>query len=73
MSRPPRGATSVIEGLDETWERCEWFLDMTSEESDELSRRFHELCIPYTHGRRERPDGTRRVSVQFMIRREPDT
>ena len=59
-------------GADEPWERCEWFLDMTAEESEELSRQFHELCLPYSYGHRERPEGARRVRVQFLLCQESD-
>ena len=63
-------AASVELAWSDPWERCEWFLDMTTDESDELSRKFHELCVPYTSGRRERPEGAHRVSVQFLLRRD---
>ena len=35
---PPHAAKASAEASpDETWERCEWFLDLTTEESDELA------------------------------------
>jgi len=72
-AQAPNPQSSTVEaGADEPFERCEWFLDMTAEESEELSRRFHELCLPYSYGHRQRPDNAKRVRVQFLLCQESD-
>jgi DNA-binding transcriptional ArsR family regulator len=45
----------------------DWILDLDVEEAIELQRRFHELCLPFHHGRAEPREGTHRVVVQFQI------
>jgi DNA-binding transcriptional ArsR family regulator len=59
------------EQLGPDWSRVagmsDWHLDLSVEEAEELQRRFHELCAPYRHDPGRRPQGRRRVIVQFQV------
>jgi DNA-binding transcriptional ArsR family regulator len=50
------------------WDMSDWLLDLTPAQADELSGRFHELCLPYRRDPASEPrEGTRGVIAQFQI------
>ena len=52
----------------------DWLLDLTPEQARDLSRRFHELCLPFRRDLGSTPvDGTRGVVAQFQILPLPAT
>jgi hypothetical protein len=59
---------------DRAWDMSDWLLDLTPEQARDLSRRFHELCLPFRRDLGSTPvDGTRGVVAQFQILPLPAT
>jgi DNA-binding transcriptional ArsR family regulator len=53
---------------DRAWDMSDWLLDLTAEQARDLSRSFHELCLPFRRDLQATPpDGTREVVAQFQI------